>query len=207
VLNKIGGLPAHVLLVHAVVVLLPLTAGMLVAGAVWPAARRKLGFLTPALALVDLVLVPITTNAGEWLQQRLPETPAIERHQELGDQLLPWALGIFVVSAAVWLLGRRFDLSWRPAPAGEPAEADPTAIGTGTRTATSTGTATMTRPVATEPTLRRLPVWATAVVAVLAIAVSSGGMIQLYRIGESGAKAVWGSTADLPARSGGGDGD
>jgi hypothetical protein len=40
----------------------------------------------------------------------------------------------------------------------------------------------------------------------LAIGVSAGGLIQLYRIGDSGAKAVWGSTADLPEQSGHGDG-
>src|SRR4051812_12836309 len=98
VLTKINGLPAHVLLIHAVVILLPLAAAMVVVGAVWPAARRKLGFLTPALALVVLVLVPITTNAGEWLEKRLPESDAIEKHQRLGDQLLPWAIGIFVLA-------------------------------------------------------------------------------------------------------------
>jgi hypothetical protein len=193
--TKIAGLPAHVLLIHAVVVLLPLAAGMLVAGAVWPAARRKFGFLTPALALVVLILVPITTNAGEWLRNRLPQTSAIEKHVHLGQDLLPWAIGIFVVATAIWLLGRRYDLSWRSAPAVEEADPAPVTGGGGS-------TATLTRPVANPRTLPRLPVWATAVAAVLAIGVSTGGVIQLYRIGDSGAKAVWGTTADLPERSG-----
>ncbi|HVU91081.1 MAG TPA: hypothetical protein VHC23_02535, partial [Jatrophihabitans sp.] len=103
-LEKINGLPAHVLLIHVVVVLIPAAAVMLVASAVWPAARAKLGFLTPAVALVALVLVPITTNAGEWLQNHLPgnighTNPKIRHHAELGDQLLPWAIGIFVMAA------------------------------------------------------------------------------------------------------------
>jgi hypothetical protein len=34
-------------------------------------------------------------------------------------------------------------------------------------------------------------VWVTAIVAVLAIAVATGGIIELYRIGDSGSKAVW----------------
>jgi hypothetical protein len=193
VLDKINGLPAHVLLIHAVVVLLPLAAGMLVASAVWPAARRKLGFLTPALALIVLALVPITTNAGEWLEKRLPRTAAIERHQELGDQLLPWAIGIFLLAAAVWFLGRRYDMSWVAAPA--PARTDPPEETGGVGT-----TATLTRTTAAAATMRRLPVWVTAIVAVAAIGVSTGGVVQLYRIGDSGARAVWGSTADLPAR-------
>jgi hypothetical protein len=195
-LNKIGGLPAHVLLIHAVVVLLPLSAGLLVASAVWPAARRRLGILTPALALVVLILVPITTKAGEWLQRRLPPTAAIDKHVRLGHGLLPWALGIFVLAALVWLLGRRYDMSWRAAERG--AAPEPPAAGS----AAPGATATLTRPTTAAPALRRLPVWATALVAVLAVGVSVGGVTELYRIGESGAKAVWGGIANLPDRSG-----
>ena len=45
---EINGLPAHALLVHLVVVLLPLTALAAVAVSVWPAAQRKLTFLVPS---------------------------------------------------------------------------------------------------------------------------------------------------------------
>lgn len=38
------------LLVHAVVVLIPLAALIVIVGSVWPAARRKLGVLTPLRA-------------------------------------------------------------------------------------------------------------------------------------------------------------
>jgi hypothetical protein len=165
VLDKINGLPAHVLLIHLVIVLLPLAAGMLVASAVWPAARAKLGFLTPAVALVALILVPITTNAGDWLQKHLHnnfgQSPQVRHHASLGHNLWPWAVGIFVMAVAVWVLGRRFGLGWRTGGAGS-VEAGP-----------------------------RLPVWVTAVVAVLAILVAVGGVVQLYRIGDSGAKSVW----------------
>jgi hypothetical protein len=165
---QINGLPAHILLIHIVIVLVPLAALMLVASAAWPAARAKLGFLTPAVALVALVFVPITTHAGTWLRNHLPGDqgrldPLIRRHAQLGGTLLPWALAIFVVSAAVWLLGRRFELGWRPG--GRPGHA---------------GAA-----------LRALPVWVTAVLVVVAVAVSAGGVVQLYRIGDSGAKAEW----------------
>jgi hypothetical protein len=177
---KINGLPAHILLIHVVIVLLPLGALMLVASAVWPAARAKLGFLTPAVTLVALVFVPITTNAGHWLQDHLQggqgrQDQLILRHASLGGHLLPWAIGIFVLAAAVWLLSRRVDLSWRTTRAPEPTAAD--------------GSATTTS--AARPSGRPLPVWVTAIVAVLAIAVATGGIIELYRIGDSGSKAVW----------------
>ncbi|WP_006243300.1 hypothetical protein [Mycolicibacterium tusciae] len=41
-MSTLDGLPAHVLLVHFVVVLAPMTAVLLVVCAVWPAAQRRL---------------------------------------------------------------------------------------------------------------------------------------------------------------------
>jgi hypothetical protein len=192
-LDKINGLPAHVLLIHVVVIFVPLAAVMLVASAIWPAARAKLGFLSPAVALVALVFVPITTHAGEWLQDHLPNNightnKAIEHHAHLGGELLPWVIGIFVMSAAVWILGRRYDLTLLPGRSSrtDAAGEDATPSGGGTATLTRTRPATL-RPV--------LPVWITAAVAVIAIAVSVGGVVQLVRIGDAGAKATWsGST-------------
>lgn len=105
-LTEFSRLPTHVLLVHAVVVLLPLTAVLLVLCATWPAVRRRTGVVLPALALVSLGLVPLTTHAGEWLERRVPQSPLLNTHTELGDSLLPWAFGLFVVGAVVWLAHR-----------------------------------------------------------------------------------------------------
>ena len=187
---KINGLPAHVLLIHVVIVLIPLAGVMVIASAVWPAARARLGVLTPVVALVALITVPITTHAGEWLQDHLQggegqANPLIRRHADLGDQLLPWAIGLFVVAAAVWLLGRRFELAWtsRPAVNGRADHADGRPIPDGAGV-----TATLTRP---QSRRQVLPVWATALVAVVAVTVSVGSVVELYRIGDSGAKAAW----------------
>lgn len=100
---QIAGLPAHPLLVHAVVVLVPLAALMVVVGSVWPAARRRLGVLTPLVAAVALVFVPLAKQAGEALERQVPESALLEAHTELGDQLLPWAVGLFLVAAAQWV--------------------------------------------------------------------------------------------------------
>jgi len=98
----VAGLPLHVLLVHAVVVLVPLAALCAAAAAVWPAARRRLGIVSPVLALVVVVLVPITTTAGEWLQERVGPTPLVQAHAALGTGLLPWAIAVLVAAVAVW---------------------------------------------------------------------------------------------------------
>ena len=190
-LDTFGGLPAHVLLVHAVVVLLPLAALMLVVGVLWPAARHKLGVLTPLVALVGLVLVPVTTHAGEWLQQRLPRTRAIQHHADLGHGLLPWAFGLFVLSAVVWWTGRRYELVWRPGRPQQTRPARPADVGPGGPSDGSGATATLARPGGrgTGPPAAggvgdRGPHRAVDRVAV-------GLSITLYRIGDSGAHAVW----------------
>jgi len=108
VVSTINGLPAHPLLVHAVVVLLPLGALAVVLHVLWPAARARLGLVTPSLCVAALVFVPLATSAGDHLADSLGGTnPLIERHEELADQILPWAIALAVAAVAQWLLGRR----------------------------------------------------------------------------------------------------
>lgn len=105
-MSVVNGLPAHVLLVHAVVVLLPLAALLAVVTSLWPAMQRRLGVLVPALAVVAAALVPVTTEAGEWLERHVEESDLVERHATLGDGVLPWAAGLAVVAVGAWLLAR-----------------------------------------------------------------------------------------------------
>ena len=162
----VDGLPAHVLFVHFVVVMIPLTALAVVAGAARPRWARRMGVVLPVTALVTLAMVPVTTHAGEWLEQRSGHGPLLRRHTELGDTLLPWALGLFLVATAVWWIGRR--------------------------------TAPVTSAVAGASWQRAG--WLRAVAVVVAVVVAAGAVVDVYRIGESGAKAAWeGSTQSAPA--------
>ena len=104
---EINGVPAHPLLVHLVVVLLPLTclAGILVS--LWPAAQRKLTFLVPLGAVVGAASVPLVTRAGEELARKLGNPPFIEKHEEYGDMVLPWAAAFAVLTVAQYLYLRR----------------------------------------------------------------------------------------------------
>lgn len=103
---RFGDLPLHPLLVHLTVMVIPLAAVCLVLSAVWPAARRRLGLVTPVVALAALVAVPVTTSAGLWLSERVGRTPLVDRHQALGESMLPWSIAVFVVAVAVWLWHR-----------------------------------------------------------------------------------------------------
>jgi hypothetical protein len=153
-MSTIDGLPVHALLVHVIVVLVPLTAVLAVLCAVWPAARRRLVWLVAVLALVTLVLTPVTTSAGEWLEQRVGPSPGVQHHADLGDTMI-WFTAALAVAAALLVLlhvreGRR-------------------------------------------PLGRVLA----GVIMVLTIAASVAAMVQVYRVGESGARAVWGGVAAL----------
>lgn len=99
---EITGLPLHPLLVHAVVILTPLTALALILGSVWPAARRRLGIVTTLAALLLVALVPVTVAAGEALREVVGSQPAVDAHEGYGRMLLPWVIGMLVVAAAQW---------------------------------------------------------------------------------------------------------
>jgi hypothetical protein len=100
---EVNGLPMHVLLVHATVIVIPVAALCTILSLVWPTARRRLGIVTPLIALAALVLVPITQQAGDWLLTRIDVTPLVQEHQRLGEQMLPWVIGIFIAALGQWL--------------------------------------------------------------------------------------------------------
>ena len=106
----IGGLPAHPLVVHAVVVLLPLAALGTLAVAARPTWRRNLGVPVFLIALVGVVAVPVAVQTGEQLQGLLGGGgPLVEVHEQRADHLLPYAVVFLVLLLATLLLGRLAD--------------------------------------------------------------------------------------------------
>lgn len=174
--NEINGLPAHILLVHAVVILVPLAALLGVLGVVWPASRRRLGIATPILALVALLFVPVTSHAGEWLRDHVPDSELVRRHAELGDGLLMPAGVLFLLITALWYLDR---------------------IGPD-RSASDGSTTDGSGGVLTGRAAR-------AVVSVALVLVAVFAVVQTYRIGDSGAKAAWNGRVSSTSTGAGGD--
>jgi len=99
---EVNGLPLHVLLVHFMVVGVPLAALLTLLSAVWPAARRRLGIITPLVALGVLILTPVAIQAGEWLAARLHPTPLITAHMNLGSTMIWFSLALFVAAVLAW---------------------------------------------------------------------------------------------------------
>jgi uncharacterized membrane protein len=149
-LTTIAGLPAHVLLVHALVVLAPLTAVLEILCALWPAARRRLVWLVLAFAVVTTALTPITTEAGEWLYDREGHhRDILNTHADRGGWLIYFSIAMLVVAVILALVHLRESRSATPA------------------------------------------VKINVAVAILAIAVGAASIVQVVRIGDSGARAVW----------------
>ncbi|TIH40364.1 hypothetical protein [Subtercola vilae] len=214
---EINGLPLHILLVHFVVIVIPAGALMTAAGAVWPAFRRKLGIVTPIVTLLGLLSVPLATNAGEWLQQRVGATPLIAAHVALGDTLLPWAIAQFLVSLVIWGWYRFFAASkaFPDAPVRRVSELVPVGGDTGGATradarpaapglngSAAAASAAVTAESAAAPRRRAslaVSLVVSIVLIVAGVGISAGTFYKVVQIGESGSSAVWqGSFSENP---------
>lgn len=160
----ISGLPLHPLVVHATVVLVPLAVLGTIVAVLWPVARRRYGSLVAVVALLATVCAVVAEQTGEGLQHSLPRSAAIEAHAALGDTLKLLAGALFVVFGAFMLAHRQAAQSARRE-------------GPGTTSA---------------PAMQGGTRIAAGVLAALTIVTAVLTAVQVYRIGDSGAQAVWG---------------
>lgn len=98
-----NGLPLHPLFVHAVVMLVPIATVAAIVGSLWPAARRKLGIVTPLLTLAAAASAAFTMQAGEWLEGQVKETPLVEAHTDGAEAVPPWIIFMVAAVVAQWL--------------------------------------------------------------------------------------------------------
>ena len=99
--EELFGLPAHPLVVHAAVVLLPLAAIATVLCAAVPRARRHYAAVGLTFALAAMIAVGLAQGSGEALEERVDETELVEEHTDQGESVLPWSIGVTVAAAAV----------------------------------------------------------------------------------------------------------
>lgn len=150
-MNVINGLPAHILLVHFVVVLVPMTALLEITCGLWPAARRRFVWLALALATAVGGITALTTRAGQWFYDReSPHSAVLDRHADLGSSMAYVAAALLAVAV---LLAVMYMVEVRSAQGAVPVR---------------------------------------VAVAIVAVVVGVASTIQVYRIGDSGARAAWG---------------
>ncbi|HSU74583.1 MAG TPA: DUF2231 domain-containing protein [Terrabacter sp.] len=108
--DYIFGLPMHALVVHAVVVLVPLSVLSAMAYAVRPAWRRLLRWPTAAGAVVSGISAFVAAESGEALQRRVLAVRAATTDSQLLGQHVQWgdrakvACAVFMVVTllALW---------------------------------------------------------------------------------------------------------
>jgi hypothetical protein len=172
VFDTVAGLPLHPLVVHATVVVVPVAALAVLLAAASPRFRRWAGLGPPALSLLALVLVPVSTRSGEALQRRIGGGgELVTRHAELGDGLLPWVVALALVAALVAVRERRAVAAADGG--GGPRDDD------------------------ARPAGARSPLG--VALAVAALLVAGGTIVQTVLAGHSGATAVWSGVGGLPA--------
>jgi hypothetical protein len=101
VVDELFGLPAHPLVVHAAVVLVPLAAIGVVVIAFWPAARAKLGVAVVVIAALGTLFAYLAVESGGYLEDQVKETEQVEEHAKLGDSGLASAVAVLLGAVAV----------------------------------------------------------------------------------------------------------
>lgn len=175
-INNLFGLPAHPLLVHAPIVLVPLCFIAAILMAVKAEWRQRFGIPTAVLAVIAAVMVQLAIGSGEELEQRVRESDLIEKHSQLAENARPFVFlfALALVGIAVWdVLQRR-----RAAQAGSEVEAAGATAGTRSSKLVS-------------------------VAMVVTVLLGAASTYMVVQTGHSGAKATWHNT---PAKRAGGEG-
>ena len=109
-MGELFGTPAHPLLVHIPIVLLPLLAVAAIAMAVKPALRSRLTWVLFGTTLITAAVTYWATQAGQHLRNALQ--PALgtkaDRHMELGNQTALLATIFFVGAACMVVMNHWF---------------------------------------------------------------------------------------------------
>jgi hypothetical protein len=162
------GLPAHPLFAHIPVVLIPLAA----LGAVlmcWRKMRDRIGWFVIGILVIAGIATQLTITAGQNLKPYVQETALTRNHVQMGENVRPWLLLMFLCLLGVMLIDRTMQ-----------------------KRAASTGAATGTSDSGAGG--RDGLKIASTVLLVLGLIFSAMSVYWIYEIGHSGSKAVWQKT-------------
>jgi hypothetical protein len=105
-IDKVFGLPAHPLIVHAPLVLIPFTALALLALALKPHWRERWGLPLAIWTVVLFGLCALATGSGEKLELRVEDNQLVKDHAELGEQLRTIVMVLAIVTVG-WIAAAR----------------------------------------------------------------------------------------------------
>ena len=161
-MENLFGLPAHPLLVHVPVVLVPLAAIGVIAMAIRPVWLRVFGPIVAALAGIGFFGAVLAAGSGEELEEKRSAagetiSKTLEEHGELGETA-QWISGLFFLAVLLWVL-----FAWWRRRAGEE------------------------KAVAKV----RKPKLVAVVLMVASVLAGAGAAVSIAAAGHNGAKAVW----------------
>lgn len=107
IFDLITGLPVHVFVTHAVVVLLPLAVITLILVVAFPRLRQNYRYPAVGLAIIGALSAIVAEQSGEALEARVG---VAEEHSEWGEMLPPVAVALAVLSV-IWLIVSRMSSS------------------------------------------------------------------------------------------------
>lgn len=169
--DEFFGLPAHALLVHGAVVLLPLCAIGVILLAFIGSWRRKYGWLVLFGLFLATLFAYFAKESGESLAEAVGRP---ERHADLGTWL-PIVAAVLFLLTLIWLpLARNGDR--------------PVSKATATTSGSSSDATQVLAPAATEP---RGPGGFTRFLALLSVIAAVTTLVWTVMVGHSGATAVW----------------
>ena len=100
-LDSLFGLPAHPLVVHAAVVIVPLVAIATIVMAFSPKIRARIGWIVAGLGVLGFVFAFLAKESGESLLETTRLTAAVRTHAEMGSQ---GVIGAFLVGGSACAL-------------------------------------------------------------------------------------------------------
>lgn len=161
-MDTISGIPAHPLLVHIPVVLVPLAALIVIVIVIRPALMRSFGIVVAVLSGVGFLGALFAASTGEALEDQRREAGetiagTLKDHVEMGDTA-QWIVGVFFLLTLAWVL-----FAWWRRRAGDDRAAAVT----------------------------RSPKQIALVLAVLAVLSGAAATYSVTVTGHSGAKSVW----------------
>jgi uncharacterized membrane protein len=102
-IDQLFGLPAHPLLVHLPVVLIPLTLLLAILCVAWRRGRKVLSLVVALGATISMLGAQIAVMSGSALEERVKETDLVRQHAELGEATRNFAILVFLVAAALFV--------------------------------------------------------------------------------------------------------
>jgi hypothetical protein len=174
--DTISGLPAHPLLVHIPVILLPLAAVGVILMAIKPAWHHRYRWATLVVGAAGTIGAVLAAEAGESLDERLHAagiTDTWHDHAEAGDLARGMAL-LFLLCLLAYVL-----VPWY---ADRRAAKANGVAGTGSAS---------------------LPKWLKPVLTVAVIVAAAASMVTIVNAGHSGAKSVWNRVSPSQPNNGG----